>query len=116
MSSADLYVLPSHTENFAVTVAESLACRTPVIASQGTPWSQLSENGAGWWIPIGVEPLAEQLKHSMSLTDSERQGMGEQGRQWMHRDYNWNAIGCKMKVAYEWICGKGDKPDWVRED
>lgn len=28
LSSADIYVLPSHTENFGVTVAEALACAT----------------------------------------------------------------------------------------
>ena len=31
----------------------------------------------------------------------------------MKRDFDWNAIGKKMKIAYEWLCGKGDKPEWV---
>ena len=45
LSMADLYVLPSHTENFGVTVAEALACGTPVIVSKGTPWQGVETCG-----------------------------------------------------------------------
>ena len=113
--AADLCVLPSHTENFGITVAEALACGTPVIASQGTPWKGLAENGCGWWIPIGVEPLAKQLQESLAMDVSELLAMGGRGREWMRRDFDWNAMGRKMKVAYEWLLGLGDRPEWIRE-
>ena len=35
---ADLFVLPTLNENFAITVAEALAAGTPVIATKGAPW------------------------------------------------------------------------------
>jgi 2-amino-4-hydroxy-6-hydroxymethyldihydropteridine diphosphokinase len=38
---ADIYVLPTHSENFGMTVAESLAAGTPVITTNGAPWSGL---------------------------------------------------------------------------
>lgn len=116
LASADLCVLPSYTENFGVTVAESLACGTPVIASRGTPWKGLDENGAGWWIPIGVQPLSEQLHWSMTMSDIELWRMGVNGRDWMRRDFDWCAIGYKMKLAYEWLLGRCEKPDWILED
>ena len=116
LSSADICVLPSHTENFGVTVAEALACSTPVIASQGTPWEKLNQMNAGWWIPIGVEPLAEQLAKSMSLGVDSLRMMGDRGREWMRRDYSWDMVGCKMKTSYEWLLGKADKPEWIIED
>ena len=115
LASADLCALPSHTENFGVTVAESLACGTPVIASQGTPWKGLVENKAGWWIPIGVEPLAKQLRVALKLASDELRQIGANGRKWMQKDFDWNAIGSKMKLAYEWLLGKADKPNWIRE-
>ena len=49
LSAADLYVLPSFTENFGVTVVEALACGTPVIVSKGTPWQGVEG------VEIGVE-------------------------------------------------------------
>ena len=116
LASADLYVLPSYTENFAITVAEALACGTPVIASQGTPWSALDKEDAGRWIPFGTEPLAITLDEMMSFSDDKRRLMGERGRTWIERDFCWNGIGAKMKAAYEWLLGHGDRPEWVVED
>ena len=116
LTEADIYVLPSHTENFGVTVAEALACGTPTIASQGTPWEGLETEQCGKWVPIGVEPLVEALRELTSLTDDERAEMGERGRAWIQRDFSWDGIGAKMKAAYAWLLGQGDKPDFVRMD
>ena len=38
---ADLFVLPTHSENFGITVAESLAAGTPAIVTRGAPWPGL---------------------------------------------------------------------------
>ena len=35
---ADLFVLPTRSESFGMTVAESLAAGTPVIVTMGAPW------------------------------------------------------------------------------
>ena len=116
LSSSDIYVLPSLTENFAVTVAEALACGVPVIASQGTPWKGLDAERAGRWVLIGATPLANGLRELMLMSDDERKQMGICGQKWIGRDFTWNGIGRKMKMAYEWVIGKCDKPEWVKED
>ncbi len=113
LAGADIYVLPSDTENFGITVAESLASGTPVIASQGTPWQGLERERCGRWVPIGVEPLAAALKEMMAMSDAERTAMGERGCEWIRRDFAWEGIGAKMKAAYEWLLGQGPKPDCV---
>jgi glycosyltransferase involved in cell wall biosynthesis len=116
LTDADIYVLPSHTENFGVTVAEALACGTPSIASQGTPWEGLETEQCGKWVPIGVEPLVTALRELTSLTDEERAAMGQRGIEWIRRDFSWEGIGAKMKAAYAWLLGQGEKPDFVRVD
>ena len=76
LSSVDLYVLPSHTENFGVTVAEALACGTPVIASRHTPWGGVVENRCGWCVSNDVGTLAATLDEAMSLPQETLKGMG----------------------------------------
>ena len=113
LASGDIYVLPSDTENFGVTVAEALASGTPVVASQGTPWQGLERERCGRWVPIGVETLVEALKEMMSMSDEERAAMGTRGREWIRRDFSWKGIGAKMKAAYEWLLGSAACPPCV---
>ena len=118
LSAADLYVLPSFTENFGITVAEALACGTPVIVSKGTPWQGVVENRCGWWVENDPVVLAETLRTAMSLSDDKRHIMGENGREWIKRDFSWEGIGAKMKMAYEWLLNPVVVacPDVVRVD
>jgi glycosyltransferase involved in cell wall biosynthesis len=112
---ADLYVLPSYSENFGMTVAEALAMGTPAIVSRGAPWSGLDHQGAGWWIDIGVDPLVASLKYAMSRSPTALGAAGERGRSWMQRDFAWDGIGTKMSVTYQWLCDKSlPLPHWVR--
>ncbi|NCY17789.1 MAG: glycosyltransferase, partial [Actinobacteria bacterium] len=62
LTDADLFALPTLNENFAMTVAESLACQTPVISTKGAPWEALEVNGCGWWIDHGPEAMAATLR------------------------------------------------------
>ena len=113
LSSADLYVLPSLTENFGITIAEALACGTPVIASRGCPWERLSEKECGWWIDIGVEALTGQLETTLRLSPDVLKDMGENGKQWMASEFSWDGIAKKMLSAYNWLCNGGVKPEFV---
>ena len=118
LASADICVLPSHTENFGITVAEALACGTPVIASKGTPWQGVEANRCGCWVDCDVATLAKTLKSMMVLRESERREMGSRGREWIMRDFEWMAVGLKLKTTYEWLIGQDSlpMPDWVRND
>jgi len=114
--SAHLYVLPTHSENFAMTVAEALAAGTPAIVTRGAPWAGLVDHGAGWWIEIGVEPLVAALQEALSQPDECLIEMGRRGRQWMARDFSWETIGQAMAKFYRWLREGGPAPAYVRID
>ncbi|MGO9312921.1 MAG: glycosyltransferase [Syntrophobacteraceae bacterium] len=113
---AELFVLPTHSENFGITVAESLAAGTPAIVTKGAPWSSLERNRAGWWIDIGVDPLVACLEEAMSQSRSELINRGRFGREWMVRDYSWARIGQMTHLTYRWLLFGGETPAWVRLD
>lgn len=109
---ADLFVLPTFSENFGVVVAEALAHGVPVITTRGAPWADLEAHHCGWWIDIGVDPLVEALRAAMALSDDERQAMGARGREYVRR-YDWEAIARDTVAVYSWILGSGVRPDCV---
>lgn len=114
LSSLDLYVLPSHTENFGVTVAEALACGTPVIVSKNTPWGGVVANRCGWFVANDVDTLAETLNEAMNVPRETLREMGARGREWIRRDFSWESVGREMLSAYEWLCHGGERPECVR--
>lgn len=113
---ADLFVLPTYSENFGMAVAESLAAGTPAIVTRGAPWQGLETHCAGWWIEIGVDPLVACLETAMSQSPVDLAAMGLRGRDWMLRDFSWSRIGRQMTETYRWIIQGGERPAWVIED
>lgn len=112
---ADLFVLPTLSENFGLVVAEALSYGVPVITTRGAPWKDLNTYNCGWWIDIGVTPLVEALRTAMALKDDERAQMGVRGQSYVQR-YDWNAIAKNTLSFYQWILTRGENPAFVRVD
>jgi glycosyltransferase involved in cell wall biosynthesis len=110
---ADLFILPSLSENFGLVVAEALSYGLPVITTTGTPWSELVEHEAGWWIEPGAQPLARAVRLATSATDSERRDMGARGRGLAAR-YGWQSIAAEMASLYLWLMGQAEQPRCVQ--
>lgn len=113
-TAATLFVLPTHSENFGMTVAEALAAGTPAIVTRGAPWAGLAEQGAGWWIDIGVDPLVACFEQALLATPQRLREMGRIGHDWMKRDFSWERIGTQLLATYRWLLDGGEPPQWVR--
>ena len=115
-AAADLFVLPSFSENFGIVVAEALASGVPAITTRGTPWKELVAHNCGWWVEPGIEPLAAALHEAVSLSDATRRDMGERGRALIKNGYSWSRIASDMSAVYGWILGGGSPPACVMTD
>ena len=99
--TSDFFVLPTHSENFGLAIAESLASGTPVITTVGTPWSDLNSSEAGAWIKIGTEPLVETLRRFLSLSEDELETMGRNGRKLIETKYSAHVMAEQMMEVYK---------------
>ena len=100
-NNADLFVLPTYSENFGSVVVEALSHCVPVITTKGAPWGEIAEENCGWWIGVGVEPLAQALREALALSDAERHEMGKRGRRLVEEKYTWNAVVRRMVNGYK---------------
>ncbi|NDC54413.1 MAG: glycosyltransferase [Planctomycetia bacterium] len=99
-AAADLFVLPSRSENFGIAAAEALAAGLPLIATKAAPWSEI-HGSCGWWVDVGAEPIARALTAAMRLDDAERAAMGARGRALVEAKYQWASVGRAMTALYE---------------
>ena len=95
---ADLFVLPTYSENFGIVVAEALWAGVPVITTKGTPWAELEERKCGWWVDLSE--LDSALREATSTSDLDLDLLGRNGRALVEERYTWAAVCDKMVRGY----------------
>ena len=114
LAHAELFVLPTHGENFGIAVAESLAHGTPVVTTTAAPWEALVRRDCGWWVEPEGNAIKGALEMALSLPASELSRMGENGRELVREQFSWDSIGAQWVEVYRWILSGGKPPGCVR--
>jgi glycosyltransferase involved in cell wall biosynthesis len=100
LAAADVFVLPSFTENFGVAAAEALAAGLPCVLSHGVAIAQeVAQAGAGLAVSPDAPALAEALRHIMA-PDSPRARMSANARRLAAERYSPAAMGRQLRQLY----------------
>lgn len=101
-SEADLFVLPSHTENFGIVIAEALSHGLPVLTTIHTPWLEVKTRGAGYVIDNNEGALVEALIDFHQKNNEKRLEMSQNARDLIAK-YDWLRVGPAYADMYERI-------------
>jgi glycosyltransferase involved in cell wall biosynthesis len=116
LANAELFVLPTHSENFGIAIAEALAYRVPVITTKGAPWPDLETHECGWWIENSQAALEAALNEGMQISPKTRMEMGLRGQKLIEDKYSWESITKEMVDVYEWLLNSGPSPRCIQLD
>jgi glycosyltransferase involved in cell wall biosynthesis len=102
LANADLFVLPSHNENFGNVYVESLAAGTPIVASKNTPWEEIEEADCGMWVENKINETAEAIEEMLK---KDRETMRVNSRRFAEK-YDWKNIAAQFKEVFEEMLGE----------
>ncbi|KUJ85162.1 hypothetical protein AVO45_18110 [Ruegeria marisrubri] len=105
LTGCDLFVLPTHSENFGIVVAEALAHGTPVVVTKNAPWEMVENEGCGRWVEASSEALADAISE---LAAADLGQLGERGRAWVTRNFTVDGMVRKFARLYQDLALKAD--------
>jgi glycosyltransferase involved in cell wall biosynthesis len=95
--SAEVFVLPSHQENFGIAVAEALGCGVPVLISDKVNiWREVQQANAGLVAPDTLQSTQQLLSDWLALTSEQRSAMGEAAKRLFMSSFTVDAMTQSM--------------------
>jgi len=106
LADADLFVLPSYSENFGLAVVEAMACGVPVVISDHVGiHREVAAAGAGYVVPCDATALADAIARLVKAPES-RARLGARGRRVVQERFSMDAMTEGLIEMYEWVRGR----------
>ena len=103
LRESDVFVLPSYSENFGMSVVEAMECETPVVISNKVGiYKEVERNKAGIVVEINADSLYKGIKLLLD-NPSLRKEISVNARKLVEEYYNIDKVAERMIEAYEEI-------------
>jgi glycosyltransferase involved in cell wall biosynthesis len=100
--ACDAFVLPSHSENFGIAIAEAMACGKPILTTDKVNiWREVKASGGGLIEPDTPAGVAKLLEVFYSLSAEERQAMASAARRGYEQYFDLSKIAVKFRELVE---------------
>ena len=95
---ASLLLLPSHSENFGLVIAEAMAAGVPVLVTDTTPWTGLNTDNRGWCLPWSE--FHRTLITAMGEGPARLAERGQRARAWVLAEFSWEKSAQQLLDFY----------------
>lgn len=85
---ASLFVLPSHSENFGLVIAEAMSHGVPPLVTDTTPWREVSRLEMGWCVQW--EQFGKALEEATTDRPERLRARGALAQTWVLKNYSWD--------------------------
>jgi glycosyltransferase involved in cell wall biosynthesis len=96
---AEVYVSPSYSEGFSMSVLEGMAAGLPCVITTGCNFPEAQENTAAYVVDIDANAIAMALSHCLQ-NPQEAKAVGERARQFIRQNYTWESIATRLIQSY----------------
>jgi glycosyltransferase involved in cell wall biosynthesis len=110
LASARLYVAPSYSEGFSMSVLEGMASGLPCVITTGCNFPEALAAKAAYVVNIDADEIANALIECLSNPQQAKE-MGDRARQLIFEKYTWNRIASNLIEVYTAILKKEPIPE-----
>ena len=99
---AEAFILPSHQENFGISVVEFMACKKPVlISNQVNIWREIQEGGGGLVCRDDKEDILKMMLTWMKMSEQQKKEMGNHAFEIFQEKFTLEKVANKIIRVFE---------------
>ena len=99
LAAANIYVAPSYSEGFSMSVLEGMATGLPCVITTGCNFPEAAMAGSASVVDISADEIANALIQLLQEPIKAKE-MGDRARQFILENYTWDSVALKMISVY----------------
>ena len=99
LAAAKIYVAPSYSEGFSMSVLEGMASGLPCVITTGCNFPEAAKANAAYVVDIDADAIANALNQCLQSPQQANE-MGTRARQLIFEQYTWDSIANKLIQVY----------------
>ncbi len=111
LATANLYVAPSYSEGFSLSVLEGMASGLPCVITTGCNFPEAAIAKAAQVVDINSDAIADALIECLSFPQ-QAEAMGDRASDFIFQNYTWEVAAQKLVKVYEAIINRKPLPQY----